>query len=146
MPDNIFEHVPISKLYKEGFVTAATFLGGPLVAGYMIAENFKSLNERQKVGITWIYTILATIVIFGTALFMPGIEKVPTYLIPAIYGGIAGSLVRSLQGEKIKKHLANGGELYSIWRTLLISVIGLIVTVALFLLFGVVSDIGKLFN
>jgi hypothetical protein len=53
------------KIYTDRLIWAGTFLGGPLVAGYLIAENFKVFNEPNKVKLTWIYAIIATIVIFG---------------------------------------------------------------------------------
>jgi len=144
MADNILEPIPANKIYKESSVQVATFFGGPLVAGYLISENFKSLGDRQKIRPTWVYTILVSILIFGIVLFVPGLEKVPSYIIPIAYGGIAGYLVRRMQGEKIKTHTSNGGQIYSIWRALLVSVIGLIITVGILLLFASFSDIARL--
>ena len=133
MSEDLLEPIPESKIYKELYVRGATFLGGPMIAGYFIAENFKSLGQPEKVKPTWIITILATIVIFGSIFLIPGIQKVPNFLIPFIYAGIAGFLVQRLQGEKIKTHIANGGQFYSAWRILLISLIGLATTIGLFL-------------
>lgn len=36
------------KIYKDRAIWAGTFLGGPLVAGYLIAENFKVFNEKKR--------------------------------------------------------------------------------------------------
>jgi len=41
-------------------------------------------------------------------------------------------------------HTSNGGQIYSIWRALLVSVIGLIITVGILLLFASFLDIARL--
>jgi hypothetical protein len=97
-------------------------LGGPLVAGYLISNNFKIFNEPGKAKKAWIFAIIATIVIFGVAFFIPNIDKIPTPLIPLIYTAIIYYLVKAFQGE-ILRHT------YSWWRAILISIIGLIITV-----------------
>jgi hypothetical protein len=37
---------PMQKIYNTKAIIIGTFLGGPLVAGYFIAENFKAFNEK----------------------------------------------------------------------------------------------------
>lgn len=43
------EQIPTGKIYKDKTIYIATFLGRPLVAGYLIANNFKVFNEPTKV-------------------------------------------------------------------------------------------------
>lgn len=59
------KHITIGKIYKEKAITFGTFLGGHLVAGHLIAENFKVFGEKDRAKKTWIYTIIATVIIFG---------------------------------------------------------------------------------
>ena len=61
----LFNQSMTRKIYSNRLIELGTLLGGPLVAGYLIAENFKTLNEPEKVKITWIFSILATVIIFG---------------------------------------------------------------------------------
>ena len=76
--EQILENQPISgKVYKERAIWVGTFLGGPLVAGYLIAENFKVFHQNDRVKKTWIYSIIATIVIFGVAFAIPDNIKIP---------------------------------------------------------------------
>ena len=48
--DNIETQIAVAqkdlKLYSHRAIGGATFLGGPLAAGYMIGENFKVLNKE----------------------------------------------------------------------------------------------------
>ena len=136
MEENILEEAPQFKLYKDFAVRVGTFFGGPLVAGYLIAENFKNLGEKNKIKMTWIITIIATILIFVIAYFVSTSTSFPSYILPLVYTGIASALVQQMQGPRIKSHEADGGQFYSAWRALLVGAIGLAITIgALFLLF-----------
>jgi hypothetical protein len=58
MPEDWLTAPPEFKLYKENAIVGATFLGGPLVAGYLAAENFKQLEQPAKARTAWIIAIL----------------------------------------------------------------------------------------
>jgi hypothetical protein len=118
---------PEQKIYKDRAIYVGTFIGGPLVAGYLIAENFKTFNEPGKARMAWIYSIIATIIIFGGVFLIPDIEKVPRQVIPLAYTLIAYYLVKHYQGENINLHINSGGEIYNWWRTLGVALIGLII-------------------
>lgn len=141
MEENVLLLSPEFKLYKDRAVYLGTFIGGPLVAGYLIAENYKQLGQQEKAKKTWIIAIIATIIIFGGVFLIPGIEKIPNYLIPLIYTGIASYLVQHFQGKQIKSHVEQGGQLYSIWRAVLAGVIGLAIIIAI--IFIVILLMGK---
>ena len=85
----------------------------------------------DKVKTTWIIAICATILIFGGLFLIPNIEKVPNYIIPLIYTGIAHFLVQKFQGVAIKAHIANGGQIFSTWRAVWIGLVGLFVLIAI---------------
>ncbi len=131
MEENLLIEPPQLKIYKENAVLPAAFFGGPLAAGYIIAENFKLLGEKQKVKTTWVITILVTIVIFGATIFILN-DKVPNYLIPLIYTLAAQQIVRRIQGDAIKQHIEMGGQLFSNWRAFLVGLIGLLITIVVF--------------
>jgi hypothetical protein len=131
MEENLLMIPPDFKLYRDRAVFVGTFLGGPLVAGYLSAENFKKLGQPDKVKATWAIAIIATIVIFGGVFLVPDIEKIPRYIIPIIYGGIAQYLVQKFQGAAIKSHIEKGGQAYSVWRAVWIGAIGAIILVGI---------------
>jgi hypothetical protein len=136
MPEDLLTAPPEFKLYKENAIVGATFLGGPLVAGYLAAENFKQLGQPSKARTAWIIAILSTIAIFGGLLLIPNADKIPSYIIPVTYTIITRFLIRTYQGESITNHLAQGGPTYSGWRAVWIALVGAILLVAL--LFGVI--------
>jgi hypothetical protein len=120
---------PIRKIYKDRAIWSGTMLGGPLVAGYLIAENFKTLNESEKVKTTWIISILSTVIIFGGVFLIPESVKIPHQAIPLFYTAIAYLFVSYFQDQKIKQYINSGGQFYSWYRTIAVSIIGLIITV-----------------
>jgi len=135
MEKDLLSTVPLNKLYKENSIWLGSFLGGPLVAGYIIAENYKNMGQIKNVKPTWIITIVATIVIFGIIFFVPALENLPNMTMPIIYIVIANFLFQTYQGKQVKAHIENGGQIHSMWRVALIGIIGLITTLAI--IFGI---------
>ena len=123
------------KIYKERAIIVATGLGGPLVAGYLIAENFKVFNENSKAKKTWVYAIIGTIIIFGGALLIPDDVKFPNQIIPLLYTGIAYCFVEYFQSRNISAYIALGGKTFGWWRTIVVSLIGCAITVILIIVF-----------
>lgn len=116
------------KIYTINSIWVGTFLGGPLTAGYLIAENFKTLGQKEKVIPTWTITFTATVIIFGGIFVIPDLEKIPRQLIPLIYTAVAYYIVNQIQGEKIKAYIIETGKAFSVWRSLGIGLIWLIIT------------------
>jgi hypothetical protein len=134
-PTQDLVELPEGKIYKDRAIYVGTFLGGPLVGGYLIAANFKTLGESDRVRNTWIITILATLVIFGVVLFIPAVAKIPPYLIPIIDASIASAITRHFQNARIKAFIAAEGQAYSWWRVIAITLIGAAVSFAV--VFGI---------
>ena len=128
MEENIFPDKPTSKLYTENAIRIATFLGGPLVAGYLIADNYRQLGESKNIQTTWLITIPATLAIFIVAWFLP--VSFPPYVLPIAYTVATYYLVQNLQGKKIKAHITAGGETWSMGRAILVGLAGLIIIFA----------------
>jgi hypothetical protein len=140
MEENILEQIPDFKLHKKGTITICTFLAGPLVAGYLIAENFNQLNERRNAIKTWIYTIAGFVVLFGSFIFIPALERIPNFVFAIIYTSIATFFVRRYQEARINLHQERGGQFFSVWRAVLASVISLVLTIGvIFLIFFIVT-------
>ena len=129
MEDNVLEQVPEFKLHKTRTILITTFLAGPLVGGFLIAENFRQLKERRKVIYTWIITIVVFAVLILT-LFIPALEDAPSYLFAFINVAIAAFFVHYYQENEIKLHEQSGGEFFSLWRVILAAVISLVILVA----------------
>jgi len=134
------------KVYTEKNMWLVAFLGGPLSTGYIIAENFKTFNEPQKVKITWGITIAATILIFGSLLALPDTitDKIPNQLIPFIYTAIAIAIIRHYQKTKITDYFAEGGEKQNWGRVICVGLIGLAVTLLFFAIIAFIT--GDLSN
>jgi hypothetical protein len=119
---------PKVKLYKDRAFWVGTFLGGPLVAGYLFSENFKALGEPEKVKPTWIITLLVTIIIFSGVFLIPDSINIPNQIIPIAYTAIAFGLFKKYQEEKTLQHIKQGGLTYSWGRVIGVGIIGLLIT------------------
>src|SRR5258708_17810760 len=134
MEENLLDPIPQKKLYNDMAVRVGTFIGGPLVAGYLAAENFKALEQPDKAKTSWLCAIIVTILIFGIVFFVPGAQKIPNYIIPVIYTLLASYFVKKYQGKEIYIHIQNGGEMYSAWRAVWIGLVGLFVMIGIVLM------------
>ncbi|MBJ2125022.1 MULTISPECIES: hypothetical protein [unclassified Flavobacterium] len=134
---SVFEEIPTEKIYSKKAISTATFFGGPLVAGYCIAENFKTFNDLEKARNTWIITAICTIVIIGISFSLP--ENFPKIVFPVIYSFIASYIIQTYQEENIQKHNDNGGDTYGGWRVTLITLLGFLI------LFGLIMAIAVFF-
>lgn len=128
MEESIFKEIPAHKIYSDKLIWGGTFLGGPLVAGYFISENYKAFGEQKNANKTWLFTILATVVIFLIIVLIPDSVNIPNFLFPLAYTAIVTAIVKKMQGEKIDEHIQLGGLFFGWGRVILAGIIGLIVT------------------
>ena len=117
------------KLYSSKSISGATFLGGPLAAGYLISENLKALEKPDEGRKSLIIGIISTIVLFGGIFMIPEtiIDKIPNQLFPLIYTGIIWGIVEWTQGDILKAHKENGNSFFSGWKAAGIGFISLII-------------------
>jgi hypothetical protein len=139
--DNLAEtNTPTEKTYKEIAIWVGSLLGGPLIAGYFIAENYKALNEPENAKLIWSYTIPLTLLLFSLALIIPQFENFPTLVIPISYSMGAYLYSKYYQGPKMQAHLEAGGEEFGWGRIIGVSLLGLVITFVLMILFILVVD------
>ena len=133
---------PTNKIYKEKMIWLAAYLGGPMAAGYIIAVNFNSFNEKAKARKTWVYTIFASIIIFGGIFMIPDDVNIPNQIIPFVYTGIAYYLIHYFQGVQIESYVTAGGLFYSWWRVFLVGIIGMLtILIPIFLYLFISGDL-----
>jgi len=129
MTEIIDKQIPKGKIFKDRAFGVGIFLGGPLVAGYLFSENFKTFGQTEKVKPTWILSILATIIIFGGVFLIPENIKIPNQIIPIIYTAIAYGLFHKIQSEKAAQHINAGGLIHNWGRVIGVGIIGLMITI-----------------
>ncbi|HLK29361.1 MAG TPA: hypothetical protein VKT28_12340 [Puia sp.] len=140
MENNILTPVSESKFYKKQTILICTFLAGPLVGGYMIAENFKGLGEKQNQLRALLISSAFTIGLILSLVLMPFLEKVPGIIFPALSTVIASACVQFFQIEKIRSNVSNGGSFYKNERAFVVSIIGLVITIAFALIIAILSE------
>jgi len=138
--ENVISAAPAFKLYKDRSISMATFLGGPLVAGYLTADNFKKLGQSRKAGITWLISITFTLLMIAIIFLIPELENIPNYVIPLFYTAVTQTVVQKLQGPAIEAHIDAGGQTYSSWRAAGIGLLGLLILTLLIILIVLLLD------
>lgn len=121
-----------SIFYTKRAIGAATFIGGPIAAGYLIRENYIQLQETQKGNNILIISIVVTIALFALIFSLPEniIDRVPKFILPLIYTVVTTAWVEHTFGGVFKQHEENKYSFYSIWRAVGIGVVS-------FLIFGI---------
>lgn len=121
------------KLFSQNAITLATYLGGPVAAGYLIKKNYESFDQKEKGKKALIIGIVSTISIFIGLFLIPEviIDKIPNVLIPAIYTAIIYVIVEKNQGQRLKEHKESGGLFYSIWKAIGIGAIFMVILLAM---------------
>lgn len=125
-----YEAILTKQIYTPNHIRFGTFLGGPLVAGYYLAENYKVFGEPGKAKAAWIYAIAATVVIYGGIIALPQTVKIPGFVFPIAYGWVAFYLTEHFQGAQINAHGNNGEGFFGWGRVVVISLIGVAITLA----------------
>ncbi|WP_338408988.1 hypothetical protein [uncultured Flavobacterium sp.] len=117
------------KFYSQKAIGIATFIGGPLAAGYLIQQNYISLNKPDQGKKSLLIGIVTTIILFGGIFMIPDniIDKVPNQILPLIYTGIIYLIVEKIHGKILNKHKKNENEFFSRWKAAAIGLIALAV-------------------
>jgi len=124
---NILDEVkPIGKIYNEKSISLGAFFGGPIAAGYLLIENYKSLGKDGVINKAWIITIISSIAFLGLAMIVPDIKG-----INAIFAIVCVTATRPIfkqyQEPDVNQYIEEGGELHSNWRVFGISTLILVV-------------------
>lgn len=106
------------KLYSQGAIGGATFLGGPLAAGILVRHNYIELGKEDDGKTALIIGIIATVLLFGGIFMVPDelMSKIPNQIIPAIYTAIIYFIVDKIQGEALNRHKDNNYAFMSNWK------------------------------
>jgi len=101
-------------MYGADQVCFATFLGGPVGGGWLMALNYQRLGEPAKAHLATGLSVLATAALIAIGLAIPSLPTllllwfVPTF--------VTWGLAQSLQGAAYNRHVAAGGSRGSTWR------------------------------
>lgn len=117
------------KVYSQKGITLGAFMGGPVTTGYLLIENYKSLENRAVVNKAWGFTIFSTIIYYVLAYFLKEVMDMST--VPLFVACVVGSsqIFKQLQAKDVETYLQKGGEVHSNWRVAGIGLLFLLATI-----------------
>lgn len=127
----------LSPLYTTGQVRGGAFLGGPLAAVWILALNYRSMKESALAKRTLVFGLLATVVVFTIAYFLP--ESMPRFVIGLGLMIGAGAIADQIQGSRLAKQMELGAKRASNWKVVGIACTSLVISLTI--LIGVVFAI-----
>lgn len=105
--------ISIHPMYSAGQVTLATFLGGPLGGGWLMAVNYKRLGEPAKMRAAIGLSVLAMAAVIAIGFALGNHAAWGLALVPIV---VMRALAEALQGDAYRRHVAAGGSRGSSWR------------------------------
>jgi len=139
---------PEVPLFSVPSIALASFLGGPLAAGWLISVNYRRMADLRSARNALIQAVLATAALVGLMVGLPAawIEYLPGLTIPLIYTGLIWFLAERLQGRVLAAHFAQGGTRYSLWRAVLVSLMAALPVAVVLLLAGLLIPMAPPFE
>lgn len=136
------------KFYSQKAIGIATLIGGPLAAGYLIRENYLSLNKPDEAKKSLIIGIISTILLSIVIFMIPEsiMEKVPSHILPVIYIAVIYQIVKKNHGTILNQHKENGNEFYSGWKAAGIGFISAIILLIVIFGYAYLSPDGEEFE
>jgi len=140
MQEILDEPVSLGKVFNEKSIWIASFLAGPLVAGFMLSINFKRIGKTEASTISLIFGFVILIGILMFSFLVPAADNIPNILFSIAYAWGAYIVYQRTQKKEILNHIRSGGEVYSWWIVALIILIGVLIFIGIFLLIFMFED------
>lgn len=104
------------ELYKISGIGLATFIGSALAGGFLLSRNYKRLGNVRMANKALSYSVLATIVLFLIAYFIPENMNIPNMVFTVVQVVVLVQIAKQQQEKNINEHVAHGGSLASNWK------------------------------
>ncbi len=126
------------KVFTNQAISMATFFGGPLAAGFLMAKNYIAFGNRPAAQNTLIISFISSILVLALVSIMPHQSKdaIPNMLLPMFYTAVVTVLVANLQGSKIDEYINTKGAKASNWLAFGYGMLGAAITFILIFTFA----------
>ena len=130
-----------ARLYSQDQIALATFLGTPLVGGWLIAANDKTLARLEQANKAIAVGIGVTLVVLALAVVLP--DSFPNIALPVVCAVAFRAWADSRFSAVLERHKANGGARYSWWRVVGLALLSTaIVFTLMFIVFMLLYTFG----
>jgi hypothetical protein len=129
---SVADVVSAGTLYSPRQIFAASFLGSPIAAAWLVHRNFKVLKpESRSLRTVWL-GLAATVAVFVAAFYLP--KHFPNALLPLAYSFAIYQYASFLFKTSYQQHLAAGGRAGSWWRVIGVSLLALLILMGVLLM------------
>jgi tetratricopeptide (TPR) repeat protein len=128
--DEVIEERPAYALHPVRGVVWATFWGTPVAAGIVLARNYSRLGMKTAARNATLGGIAVTVGLFGLLFAIPEgiLDRIPGAALAIPQLVIASVVAKELQKDLLDEHVAKGGAIASVWRSIGIGLLCLPVT------------------
>lgn len=122
------------KGYNEQSIFVGALLGGPLVAGYMMAENYKAVDKDENVMLTWVFALAYIVFQTIASYYIRSIINFPGITVAFISAFIIILIAKTVQGNEIYQLKMGDNRIQGWGHTAVVSIIGMILVFTIFFL------------
>ena len=115
-----------SKLYSASSIGVATFFGSWLAGAVLISQNYRRLGDPDAARNALVVGIASTValILFTFSIVVPPTaERALAHGLQAAQVAVIHLVLSKVQGAALKSHASAGGEFFSRWRALGISLL-----------------------
>ncbi len=111
------------KLYSLQSIIFGGFFASPIVSGYLMYSNFKTINEPDKARNVLVISILFTILFFVGIFQIPEdiIDRIPKFAFSLFNSAVIYLYAKRAQGDILEKHKADEKDFHSGGRVFVVS-------------------------
>jgi hypothetical protein len=124
-------------VYTPGQILLATLIGAPAAGAFLLSWNFKRFGEPRRAQLSPILGVGVTA--FVIAMSVIGIARPGVNVWSVVPAALCYQIARSMQGAKVRAHVALGGAKAPWWKALGTGVLCLLGIVAVSLLLSLLQ-------
>jgi hypothetical protein len=115
-------------MYSPAQVVAASLIGSPRPAFYVLAQNYRAAKQPTSARFMLVVGIIVTVLLMTMALILP--DNTPFWTVTLFCAICTHQIAKLAQGTLMADHLAAGGRISSWWVAIGVGFLGLLVNLA----------------
>jgi hypothetical protein len=128
MDELLDQEKPSGKIFSEKNFGLAIILGGPLAGAFVFSHNFKVLGDINKSKSSWLIGVIIFFFLIFIPYLLPETINIPNFVYVIATIIVYQQLFKKYLKEKVDLHQTSGGDKFHWIVSLLVGLIGMILT------------------